>query len=92
MVASQHLSIEDGDKVSSLHFYMKAKSLIITTEKAQCFIVTCERDLSDQMNIMSYFREQQRKAVTQVSAISVKGDQYFAVGLSTGELVLKYPQ
>ncbi len=92
MVASQHLSIEDGDKVSSLHFYMKAKSLIITLEKAQCFIVTCERDLSDKMNIMSYFREQQRKAVTQVSAISVKGDQYFAVGLSTGELVLKYPQ
>ena len=39
---------------------------------------------------MGYFKDQQRKTVTWGSAISVKGDQYFAVGLSSGELVLKY--
>ena len=57
MVASQKLSVDDEDKVNSVHFFVKAKSFIITTEKGQCFIVTCEKDLADQTNIMSYFKD-----------------------------------
>jgi hypothetical protein len=58
LIVFQRLSIEDGDKVISVHFFIKAKSLIISTEKGQCFIVTCEKDLAEQTNIMGYFREQ----------------------------------
>ena len=47
LIASQRLSIEENDKVISVHFFIKAKSLIISTDKGQCFIVTCERDLSE---------------------------------------------
>jgi hypothetical protein len=57
LIASQRLNIEDGDKVISVHFFIKAKSLIISTEKGKCFIVTCEKDLAEQTNIMGYFRE-----------------------------------
>ena len=92
LIAAQKLSIEEDDKVISVNFFIKAKSLIVSSEKGKCFIVTCERDLSEQTNIMSYFKDQERKSVTYTSAITVKGDHYFAVGLSTGELVLKYHQ
>lgn len=47
LIASLRLNIEDGDKVISVLFFIKAKSLIISTEKGQCFIVTCEKDLAE---------------------------------------------
>ena len=58
------LQIEAGDKLDSIHFFVKAKSIIVTTSKGECLIITCEKNLDEQTKILGYFKDQESKKVT----------------------------
>ena len=40
---------EQGDRVKRVEFFIKAKSVVVVSERGECFIVSCERGLEEKI-------------------------------------------
>ena len=67
---------------------MLAKIIIVITKMGECFVISSERGLDQKTAIMTEFSE--GETVSIIKPIESNGDKIFAVGLSNGEVRMKY--
>eukprot|EP00347_Sterkiella_histriomuscorum_P009845 403339654 len=75
---------EEGDYVRSLYFYMKAKVIIITTRLGQNFVIASQN--YSQTKILKDLEQ----PVAKTLIYNCKHEEYFAVGLENGDVILKH--
>lgn len=73
--------VEPGDKVLDLHFYARAKSVMVITEKGQHLAVVPGR----QQQLFKGL------SVTSMTAFERDSEKLLALGLDSGKVLLKQP-
>ena len=79
LVFKKHISIDTGDKVSCLHFFTRAKSILITTKNGNTYALTPDR----QQTILKDLN------VSTIGGFEVDSEKYFCLGLASGTALIK---
>lgn len=92
LIMSRQIDMERaGDRISAVHFFIKAKSIIVTTEKGNNIIFST--DLNNQTKFFNELHSNptmEPPFVTFLNMFTHKNERYFAAGLSNGQVIVKY--
>ena len=64
---------EQGDRVKKVEFFIKAKSVIVVSERGECFIISCEKGLEEKIQI-------EMESPTMVHTFQSRGEKLIAIG------------